>query len=204
MRPVQKTLTTLLWCCAILAMITVIGAGYFKHRDQASAASEQLPVLGHVPAFSLTDQDAQPISLQTFSGHPWIATFIFTRCPGPCPIITAKLASLQKTLKQPDLQFVSISVDPENDTPPVLKAYEAKYDGDPARWKLLTGTSDSVQKLARGMFITALPATGDQPIIHSEKFVLVDGDGQIRGYYDNADPQEMKQLPIDAARVAGE
>ena len=62
---------------------------------------------------------------------------------------------------------------------------------------------DAVQKLARGMFITALPATKDQPIIHSEKFVLVDGQGQIRGYYDNSDPQEMKQLPIDAARIAG-
>jgi protein SCO1/2 len=204
MRPVQKVLTTLLWGCAVLAMVSVIGAGLWKRHGAAGGAAVDLPVLGQVPDFSLVDQDDQPVTLETFKGKPWVATFIFTRCAGPCPVITGKMAALQRTIRAPGLRFVSVSVDPEYDTPPVLKAYAKKFGADESRWRFLTGPTDAVHALARGMYIAAVPATKDQPIIHSEKFVLVDADGQIRGFYDNNDPQEMAQLPTDAQRLAEE
>jgi protein SCO1/2 len=192
----------MLWGCAVLAMVSVIGAGLWKHRDAAGGAAVELPVLGEVPAFSLVDQDSRPVTPEALKGHPWIATFIFTRCAGPCPVITGKMAAFQHSIAAPDLRFVSVSVDPEYDTPKVLKAYAKKFGADESRWRFLTGPAEAVQALARGMYIAAVPATKDQPIIHSEKFVLVDADGKIRGYYDNNDSKEMAQLPSDAQRLA--
>ena len=200
MRPVQKVLTTLLWGCCVLAMVSVIGAGLWRRHD--SAAEEDLPVLGEVPAFSLLDQDGHTVRPQTLKGKPWLATFVFTRCAGPCPVITGKMAAFQRSIKAPNLEFVSFSVDPAYDTPAVLKEYAAKFGADETRWHFLTGEKDAVMATARRMFITALPATKDQPIIHSEKFILVDAAGKIRGYYDNNDAQEMAQLPTDAQRLA--
>jgi len=199
---------TLLWGCCVLAMVSVIGAGLWRRHDvgaggsATAAAEDELPVLGDVPAFSLTDQNGQTVTPDTFKGKPWLATFIFTRCAGPCPVITGKMAAFQHSIKAPNLQFASFTVDPEYDTPPVLKQYAQKFGADESRWRFLTGDKDSVLATAKKMFITALPATQDQPIIHSEKFILIDAAGKIRGYYDNTDPQEMAQLPTDAQRLA--
>src|SRR5690348_2021201 len=112
MRPVQKVLTSLLWGCAVLAMVCVIGAGLWKRHDAAGGGSEDLPVLGEVPAFSLVDQNDQPVTPETLKGKPWLATFVFTRCAGPCPVITGKMAAFQRSIHAPNLRFVSVSVDP--------------------------------------------------------------------------------------------
>ena len=200
-RPAHKVLMTVLWALTVLIMVSVIGAGLWRRHG---TGEEDLPALGDVPAFSLTDQNGQTVTPDTLKGKPWLATFIFTRCAGPCPVITGKVAAFQRSIKAPALKFVSFSVDPEFDTPPVLKQYAQKFGADESRWRFLTGDKDVVMATARRMFITALPATKDQPIIHSEKFILVDAAGKIRGYYDNNEPQELAQLPTDAQRLAEE
>ena len=199
MRPIQKVLTTILWGLMVLAMVSVIGARLWQRGPDQR---EELPVLADAPAFSLTDQDAKPITLASLKGKPWIADFVFTHCAGPCPLMTAKMARLQRELPSPNLHFVSFSVDPERDTPPVLKEYAAKFQAEESRWRFLTGPADAIFATAKGMLLTAIPANESSPIIHSTKFVLVDGEGRIRQYYDYNDAGQMKALVQDAKALA--
>ena len=201
MHPVQKKLTIALWALAILA------AGvFFASRMRQRPVELDMPVLepiGTVPEFALTNQDGQTVTLDTLRGQPWIADFIFTRCGGPCPIMTSKMAGLQEKLPG-SIKLVSFSVDPEFDTPEVLKSYAKKFNADESRWHFLTGTKDAIFAQARGMLLVAIPANEANPIIHDERFLLVDGLGQIRGAYHSNDPQEMKQLELDAQELAKE
>jgi protein SCO1 len=202
MRPVPKLLTMLLLAGAVLAVVSAISAGLWR-RGGVRAADQELPVLGHVPAFQLHDQEDQPVTLASLRGSPWVADFIFTRCPGACPMMTARMAALQHALPPP-VNFVSFSVDPEHDTPAVLKEYAQRYAADGSRWRFLTGDQDAIMAQARGMLLTALPATADQPIIHDGRFLLIDGRGLIRGAYRSEDPQELADLDRDAKRLVAE
>jgi cytochrome oxidase Cu insertion factor (SCO1/SenC/PrrC family) len=196
MKPVQKVLMSLLWALMVLIMVGVIGAGLWRKGQR------DLPVLAEVPAFELTDQNSQPVTPKLLAGKPWVADFVFTHCAGPCPVMTRKMAELQK--KMMSVQFVSFSVDPERDTPDVLKAYAATFGADESRWRFLTGSKDAIFATARGMLITAAPADADKPILHSEKFLLVDGEGKIRKYYDSKSPEALAALKEDAASLAEE
>src|SRR5688500_2438194 len=108
----QKILTTTLWGLMVLVMVSVIGAGWWK-RGSASNHTDDGPKRGdvyfHVPAFSLVDQNNQPVTDQTFVGKPWVAAFIFTHCAGPCPMMSSNMAKLQKRVPHPDLKLVSFT-----------------------------------------------------------------------------------------------
>ena len=184
---------------AVLALVSVFGASLWR-RGGVCAAVEELPVLGNVPAFQFHDQDDKPVTLQSLRGSPWVADFVFTRCPGTCPMMTGKMAALQKSLP-PQVKFVSFSVDPEHDTSVVLKEYAQRFSADESRWRFLTGDQDAIMAQARGMLVTALPATADQPIIHDGRFLLIDGQGHIRGAYHSNDPRELANLDRDAKRL---
>jgi len=210
MRPVQKVLTTILWGLMVVAMVCVVGAGLWRRgagagndsKATAADASADLPILATVPAFDLIDQDNRPVNLGTVSGKPWIADFVFTHCAGPCPIMTGKMASLRRRIPE-DVRLVSFTVDPERDTPAVLKEYAGKLNGDEPRWRFVTGSKDTIYNLAAKMFLTAIPATADAPIIHDQHFVLVDGEGKVRGLYHSTDEEAMEALKRDAAALAG-
>jgi cytochrome oxidase Cu insertion factor (SCO1/SenC/PrrC family) len=163
-----------------------------------------LPYLFDLPSFEMINQDGQAVSDATLRGGPVILDFVFTNCAGPCPIMTGKMADLQGAIPDKRVKFVSVSVDPERDTPEVLKEYGKSYEADFSRWSFLT-TSDvrKVYELSAGLKLAALPAAGETPIIHSEKFVLVDGRGRVRGYYSSNDPEQVAQLAKDAAALAG-
>ena len=203
MRPAQKVLTSILWVLMVLAMVSVIGAQLWRKNAQ-DAAANALPALANAPDFQLVDQDNNPVTAQSLRGKTWIADFVFTHCAGPCPMMTAKMRTFQKAIPSTNIAFLSFSVDPERDTPAVLKEYAAKFHADESRWKFLTGAKDAIYAVARGMMITAIPAQADSPIIHSERFVLIDKLGRIRGYYELGDEAQMSALPLDAAAVANE
>ncbi len=134
----------------------------------------------------------------------WIADFIFTRCPDVCPILTTRMRDLQRTLdgSDPPIGLVSISVDPARDTPEVLKQYAAVHGAEPGWW-FLTGDRDAIAGLLRDGFHVAFaddgPATA--PITHSDRFVLVDRDLHVRGYYHGNDPDDVRRLAADARRL---
>ena len=158
---------------------------------------------GQVPAFQLTDQAGQPFTSGSLKGRAWIADFIFTSCAGTCPQMTARMASLQAKLP-PAVQLVSISVDPQRDTPQVLAEYAGRHGADPARWRFLTGDPGRIAPLvSQGFRLSYAEGTDPvEPIIHSVRFVLVDPSGAIRGYYDSTDPAQVERLVRDATLLS--
>lgn len=164
--------------------------------------TKYLPVLGHVPAFTLTDSRNMPLTQNDLKGKVWVASFVFTRCQGPCPTLTAHLATLYRSYElEPNVALVSISVDPLHDTPGVLAAYAKKFNADPQKWHLLTGSESAIIDL-----ITKGFKVGDDKnlINHSTRFVLVDANLDIRGYYDGMDKDAIKNLFQDIAMIKGE
>lgn len=145
-----------------------------------SARAEALPVLGEVPEFTLTNQSGEEISLSKLQGELWVADFFFTSCAGPCPRMTQQMAALSNAIPPGGIKFVSISVDPETDTPERLTEYGRKYEADFTRWHFLTGAQEQIQTLAvEGFKVGSV----DDPAIHSTRFILVDRQGKIRGYF---------------------
>lgn len=169
------------------------------------AVSAPLDLALPLPAFELVDQDGRPFASSALRGRPWVADFVFTRCAGPCPLMTAHMKRLQDDLTDvPEVSFVSISVDPDYDRPAVLAAYAQAHGADPQRWRFLTGTMEQIYDLAIDGFKVAVEqARQDQQIIHDSRFILVDGEGRIRGYYDSGRPEELDALRRDARRLAG-
>jgi len=149
-------------------------------------------VISHVPDFTLTDQDSHPYARSALDGKVWIASFLFTRCATLCPQIAARMAELQKTYaSNPDIHLISITVDPENDTPQVLKTYAAAHSADPARWTFLTGPEKKIYDLIGrngfmlGVAKTEGPArTPGNEVTHSSRLAVVDRKGDIRGYFE--------------------
>jgi protein SCO1/2 len=204
----------MLWGCAVLALVSVIGANLLRDRAGAGGAGGAeresdgtLHTVREAPAFSLVDQNDEPVTLETLRGKPFIANFIFTHCQGPCPVMTRKMLALQKSVPA-GVRLVSFSVDPTQDRPDVLKEYAKIHDADNARWHFLTvadpANASASYAVARGMLLVAQPADETNPIIHDEHFVLVDANGMIRSYYSSNDEQEMAQLKVDATKLLNE
>src|SRR5207244_10938053 len=107
---------------------------------------------GTVPTFQLTNQNGQPFVSGQLAGKIWIADFIYTTCPGPCRMISGRMSELQKPLEKSDVHLVSFSVDPEKDTPAVLRGYAGKLQAEPGRWDLLTGAKCAIYKLSHAVF----------------------------------------------------
>jgi protein SCO1/2 len=161
---------------------------------------KDLPILGQVAPFHLTSQSGQDFDSAVLSGHIWVADFIFTNCEGPCPRMSAYMRALQKTTTDlPDLKMVSFTVDPKRDTPPVLTGYGKTYSADPGRWYFLTGDPNILNGLDRDSFKLG---TVGADMDHSTRFVLVDQQGRIRGYYGIATGDPVPDLARDARRLA--
>lgn len=159
--------------------------------------------LGTVPAFELIRETGAPFQSEaSLKGQVWIADFIFTNCPGPCPRMTQHMKRLQNELTGIDaLKFVSITVDPARDTPEVLAAYGKRFGADPARWYFLTGAPETLHHLSKDVF-----KLGDiaPDLEHSTRFVLVDKAGRIRGYYASSEPSFTVKLMEDAKQLVKE
>jgi cytochrome oxidase Cu insertion factor (SCO1/SenC/PrrC family) len=192
-----------------LILIPLVTAGllFWLRQMQVSALSNRpLPSYGALPSFQLVNQDAQPFGSQQLAGKIWIADFIFTTCRGPCPIISTRMSELQKPLEKSDVHFVSFSVDPETDTPEVLRTYADKLRKEPFRWDFLTGSRDSIASISRDGFKLGI-SEGEEPDsgpVHSTRFVLVDRRGTIRGYYDALAPDGVTKLLADTNHLLRE
>ena len=151
-----------------------------------------LPVIGPVADFTLTNQDGNISTLVDFTNHVWVADIIFTRCAGPCPRMTGQMRSLQNLLP-PDsaAKLVTLTTDPENDSPAVLKKYGERFNADFNRWTLLTGTKKEIAALASGSLkLSAVPVKIEEQkdsadlFIHTTIFVVVDKHAQLRGSFE--------------------
>jgi len=204
------------WGLMLLVPVTVIAVLFaiWIYRDAPigfggaeTSESGELPVIGTVPAFELTNQDGDAFPASELADEVWIADFIFTRCSGPCPRMTLGLRELQDVLESnEDARLVSITVDPDFDTPQVLKEYAEGYGANLDRWTFLTGPSKTVRDLARNGFYLGSPELTDAEgrVVHSIYFALVDRKGQIRGYYNGLEEPERKRLAADVRRLLEE
>jgi protein SCO1/2 len=205
MNKVQKTLTITLWALCVVAAVCVVASGMWGRHGNSELPGEQaqgLPIT-FVPNFSLLDQNGKTITDADLKGRVWVANFVFTRCQGPCPMMTAKMAGLQDALGPANIRLVTFTVDPEHDTPQVLKAYAKERGVDERFWTLATGNLEVILSVARGMLIAAAPAEGDQPILHSTKFILVDQEGRLHGFYSSEQAGDTDRLTADALKLAG-
>jgi len=175
-------------------------------RFDVGPSAADLPVLGTVPAFTLTAGDGRPMSADDLRGQVWIADFIFTRCPTQCPMLTTNMAKLQAALpadRSGAVRLVSFTVDPGHDTPEVLRAYAERFGADGSRWAFLTGDREALYALIRdGFHLAVAEEPGREGMItHSDRFILVDRDLRIRGYYSGSDPEGNARVVRDAARL---
>ena len=158
-----------------------------------------LPLYGNVTDFALQTQSGAMMKLADMKDKIWVVDFIFTSCAGVCPKMTRNMALLQTDFADmEDVHFVSITVDPERDSPEVLATYAKKYEANLERWHFLTGSEEDILTLSREGFMIG---SGDEMIIHSPKFVLVDQDGVLRGFYTGDEPAEMDRLRVDIATL---
>ena len=150
---------------------------------------------GVVAPFTLQNQLDQSVDIGNID-QPMVVNFIFTRCPNVCPTITAKMAILQEHLTGYDVQLISITVDPQHDTPEVLLTYAEQFGADSTRWFFLTGEEQYIRSVVERFQQTYQRVNTDDSvpnIMHSEKFILLDKEAHIRGFFDD-DPKSLNQL----------
>jgi protein SCO1/2 len=147
----------------------------------ACSGPAPLSVMSQLSTFQLTSQSGQPFDSKSLEGHVWVADFIYTTCPGPCPL--------------------SFTVDPATDTPPVLAEYAKHFKADASRWYFLTGDQRKLNEIGRDGF-KLNPVDGS--MIHSVRFTLVDRRMRIRGYYSSDEDGFLPKLLHDIRQLEGE
>ena len=178
-----------------------------------------------LPDFSFTERSERAVSLQDLAGQVWVANFVFTHCTGPCPLLSAQMQGLQTEVGDLEgTRLVSFSVDPDRDTPEVLRAYADGFEAHPEKWLFLTGVRHAMYDLIRNGFKLGvqgpamdhkahsgsdrMPATGQvsEPgqILHTLRFALVDREGRVRGYYDGTDPSLSEKLGAAVRQLLSE
>ena len=220
----RPMLVVLLRGLLILVLIGAVGVLWFWQGPairswlSGKRPGEALDVFGSVPDFSLIERSGRKMGRSDLAGRVWITNFIYTHCPDTCPLQTAQMAKLQADFaEEKALRLVSITVDPERDTVLVLSQYAKRYGADPERWLFLTGEKSTIYRLALEGFrlsvvdpaegvkswffgpITVLAHHGEtgKQFIHSSRFVLVDRQARIRGYYHSNDEEALQRLRRD-------
>ena len=195
---------------AFVASVAIIGVAVSRKPPPAAAAEafaegkHTLTPLFPAPEFAYPDQHGALTTPTSRRGQPYLANFIFTTCRTVCPLLTAKMVQAQRALKDVPLRFVSFSVDPATDTPEVLATYQRTWNPEEPRWTLLATDARTLPVTAAGFHVTAMPAAkGDlDPIIHSGVFVLVDGQGLVRGVYDSEHRSDWEAMLRDVHTLA--
>jgi protein SCO1/2 len=161
-----------------------------------------------VAPFTLVDSNGKPFTLDALLGKPWIVDFVFTRCTGPCPVVTSSMRKAQDLLKSDDVRLVTITVDPEYDTPEILAQYAHGIGADLARWTFLTGPPDTVHDISRTSFMVPIVKEENLPvgqsIVHRTDLIVVDARGVVRGYYDGENPSGVEQAVARARYLVHE
>ncbi len=205
MTPPKRKLEWLVWG-AMAFTISAIAVAYVL---DARSRGPKLPVLFEtLPAFALTNQSGQVVSHASLLGHVWVTDVIFTRCPGLCATLTRQMGRLQAALPAgAPIKLISLTADPEYDSPAALRRYAEQAGAAPGRWLFLTGDKKQLYELAvDGLkFVVREIAPGERQsdadlFLHSEKLVLVDQRGRVRAYYDGTDTNSIPQI-VAAAKT---
>ncbi len=181
------------WVFVLFVAAIAYAALYtIKHQDNSAdpytsaAAPSGASMTGTVKPFALTDQDGNEFDTKNLDGQVWVASFFFSSCPQVCLQMNQKLAKVQEDKRFADVKFVSITCDPDNDKPSILKQYGQKFAADDQRWKFLTGDQETITQVGLGLGITV------KKITHSDRIILVDRNGEIRGAFITSDNDQWE------------
>lgn len=205
--PAQSGIRPVVWVIAFGVAAALIGLAYVGLKNTRPALpTTPMEKLAPVPDFKLTDQTGTAFGSENLKGKIWVANFIFTRCKGPCPLISTRMADLHTKLKKTKggVNLVSFTVDPEYDTPAVLSKYGELLGADPTNWKFLTGTPEEINAIVVKGLLQPLSREPDGTPAHSQRFVIVDGEGWIRGFRDGEDPEVLQKLMVDIGELLRE
>lgn len=190
------------WGLLVLALVAFAFALYTRTRMLEK--HEPLPVMGEVSTpFEFKNQWGETITRDSLKGKVWVAYFFFTTCNSICPIMNRNAMDVQEEFaKNPEVVLVGFTVDPEHDTVEVLKKWADKHNAQRGKWHFLTGKREDLYKLSRETFkLGAEPGDETHAIVHSDKLVLIDRQGRIRGYYSGMNREEVQRLLQDIYRV---
>ena len=172
-----------------------IAAGFSFVALAGCAVHAALPSYSTVPDFTLTDETGAVFqSAEKLKNKIWIADFIYTTCPGPCPRMSSQMHQVQEMVARDGVKLVSFTVDPQRDTPPVLADYAKHFDALAGTWFFLTGPVDALHHLSRDVFMLG---SVDGTLEHSTRFLLIDRAAHVRGYYDSSDQDVISRLVAD-------
>lgn len=183
---------------------------YFSpaQRVLAPGAHDSTTAYAPLPAFHLRDQDGHLITNQSLAGKVYLTDFFFATCPGICPKMQSEMLKVYKQYGQnPQVVFLSHTIDPQHDTQPVLLDYARRLGATPGgNWRFARTSRDSAYALARAYFTGAMPdAKAPGGVAHSGTFALIDDQGRVRGLYDSLDPTQtpklLQDLPVLLAEV---
>ena len=186
-----------------LALAQAIGVAVALAACSRTAASEPPPVYAEVAPFDLVERSGEPVHREDLLGRPWVASFVFTRCTGPCPRVVGTLRKLQARLVvkgDGGPRIVTISVDPTFDTPEVLKRYADDLGADPVRWWFLTGDEAAVRTLIRGSFLSPVERAPEgtvppgESVSHRTQLAAVDPKGRVRGFFAGESEEDLDRL----------
>ena len=185
------------WGSVLIALALLYGWRHGqRERIEPTATSNQAAAAGQagltgrrIEPFTLTDEQGEPFSSERLEGRYWIASFFFTSCPGACIRINQAVEELQQTFDTPELQFVSITVHPQYDSPEILREYAQRFHADFERWHFLTGDPDAIRDVARRRFLVS-----GEPGTHSDRLILVSPQQTVVGYFRGTDPADVERL----------
>lgn len=183
------------WLSLMLVLLGAYGAYSFWRVSERTAqvgepAPDGEPLIttdADLADFTFTERSGKEVNLGQFEGQVWIASFFFASCPGPCRQMNISLAGLQKELAESDVKIVSITVDPDNDTPEVLRQYAASFEADGERWLFLTGKFSDVVQLGQNVFHVTVG-----PKLHTERILVIGRDGNVHGTYNATSTEQMR------------
>ena len=206
----KPTYNVWLWGGVALTAVTLLVAFSMERLNTRGGLDKPLPVYGQIADFSLTNQNGGVVSLANLRGHVWVADIIFSRCSGPCMKMTRQMGDLQQALPaNSQAKLVTLTTDPDFDTPSVLKTYSERFGANQNRWMFLTGAKKQIANLAiDSLKLTAIekkPEERQSPedlFIHSTIFVLADKQGRLRGVFETTgegiEPEHVKEQLLAA------
>jgi protein SCO1/2 len=191
------------WGLVLLILAALYGWRTYERRTSAERIVAPLQSADEptrpVKYFSLTERNGQMVTSDDLQGKVWVASFFFTNCPGVCLKLNQTIADLQKELPDTDVRYVSISVDPDNDTPERLQEYAARFQADPQRWLFLTGPMSKIKDIAERSFQVSA-----EKAVHSDRLIVVDRQGRMRGSFRASEPAQVLALKQKLTEIAKE
>lgn len=196
----MNTFAVRFWLILAVCLVAIYGsyvaARHVRHADSGVVSSDSAPSAATakldgqpLKQFMLTDQNGQSFDSDSLKGKVWVASFFFTNCPGVCLQLNRTLAAIQETDPQQDIRYISITCDPDNDTPQALAKYAEFFKADPKRWTFLTGDMATIRRIGQDFFKISVDKA-----VHTDRACVVDRGGHVRGRFRVTEDGQVEML----------